>query len=1552
MSMSLFSASDDNKNDENPPIHSGTSKSVSSNDDEASFNNISTSYQRQSFQTKTEYQYISRNPIPNITIYPTNIHFTTTYPNKSLQSKIIISNGGSQAEDFNITLKGDPEFSVSTQKVSLSPGETQSLIINFNPKKVSLFNSSLIFEGRTSIVAPITGHCIPSPLEYPTSNSPSWIFPKKKTDRLIQFSNNSLSQPLSVVISTNCAAFKVSPQNFDIPPSSSCDINISFDPQQRLVEDPSISIQCPQSGDSSQISLIIAPNKEKIVIDFGAISVGRTTKQTLKLKYPQTAPIVQWPFSLENISEKGMPQDTMIFSFTAREIGDFRSKLHLSNFEIELRASSVDPPYRIKIPSHFPLRPFKVQNISESMLNLAFSLNTSSFIIDPETSDLRPNQISELSIKSTNSNISFPDHIVMKVIWSTNDEKRVVDEYQLPVNLNQSLSIVDMESSENGIYSSSQRRKSSSKCRTEVNPNEIELNTNYSNYNSETIGSANYNVKQSNNFKRRSSINSQNSSVNNKRKNNNNFDKFSESISQTKNADYIEQDDFDYNSSPYKFDNFEENYQSNQNQYSNERRMQSNFQQNRNHYEELDSIDYYEEDEEIDQQQNELVSNSKKINRSYDTNNKYSISLESYEDHRQNNNFNDYYDYDDNNEYQNSDYDFEMNNRTKRKQTRTQQKQNNSNKTSKSSQNMQHSINHHRHHHHYRHHRINSNSNRRIENEHKNRQKKQPRRSKEIDEYNYEYDYYENDYTNTNNSRKNKQKNRKINQEKYYDDYTNSHYESNANKNNKYEIEIEEEEEDISYSIEREKTQNSKKKIKNQFKHLESDYSSENNNEANDVGDTKKTQLNSEKNNNSNSFSRIEDLKTQMTQTNTIGNGLQNLGSQTLDSFDEELESHSANASKIQSSKTRNSTSTIATSTITTDNEESINPNRSDLETQTYIQKKTIKNLNSNSKSVSFASELAQLSHQQSSRIINPTTSSFSLVPFFGVSARHPSRFELTINSDYEIEIEAPQWIQLPRSIQPNQKFAMTVNSLPAETVSSTFSVHSESGDLSLPIIAYRGFSNLVFDSEVEMIEITDNQFTAAMVVKNSGERAGFIAFMLSESVDNVSLRVSPPVAIIQPKANLQVKFLVTTKRSEFTVPVVAYYGDEIVRQLQSVVAPNEYLSTAFNEIEFSNEISAFEASLNDCKPRDVLKIFRKTSQSSKLVFKSPQKSFGLNRMTISPSSIEFTKVNQEGKVSLLNLSPDPLSFSVTASSDCVTFSPRMGAAPPYGEAVITASLSSLIESQIIIHVGKEKFKIPLKTQNASGSRNQKTEVPNTNSIFDNYSFNESSSLQRKEKRKLKVASKNTNQNAYRKNSGVFSVVENKVEFDFVTIGDSKTIQFIIVNNEMYDMDLFLMSDNPCFICDKKIVLPGDSETAVDITFKPKSIGVYEGNFFIQNDDHKIQVLLSGECAGDGSSASSFITHPLEFPPCIPETIRRAQLRVSNKTDRFVSVTARTSAPFHCPFPFFEVDPFSYVLVPVRFIPKKAGEYNGTIEFHSSNGTVSTIELNGVCVDF
>lgn len=1251
----------------------------SSEDDDAFFNNISSVIQQRTIQQQTEIKYVNQVSLPDVTIYPTNIHFKTTYPNKSLQSKIIISNGGKQNETFNVSIKGDREFSISTNKIELIPGETQSLVITFSPRKVSLFNASLILEGRTSIVAPITGHCITSPLEYPLFKSASWCFPKKNTEKLITFSNNSLSESLHVILATNCPAFSVSPSQFDIVPSSSFDISLSFNPSEQLANPATISIQCSQSGDSTTIPLTIAPKREKILVDFGTISVGRKIKQTLNLKHSQLAPIVQWPFGMENISPNGMPQSTMIFSFTARQVGDFRSKVSLTDFDLEFKATAVDPPYRIKIPSKFPQHPLKIQNISESMLNLAFSLNTTSYLIDPETADLIPNQIEKLYVHIQTESSFNSNEVIMKVIWATQEGKRVIDEYNLPLNENQSS--IEFENA------SSSQKKSMLKSNTEINPEDVSTLTSTSELNTKSKLSSIYNsniIQKSRKLDKKSKVTTQN--------------------------------DKEYYSSSSM--NFEEN---------------NNLKQQKPV---VDDIDYSEEED--NHKQEDL------------------LKTDSY----------------DKDEYANSVYSSDAHKKKKwnekpllSRNTKYLPSDNSSNKQSKKM-------------------------------------------------------LVQNDY-------------------EYSDDSI-----------KKIKLNKRQEEDSLSYSDD--------EKYMPKLKTKRRDFN------ENDFSDSEIVQKPKTK-----SSSRL----TQMTQTKSIRN--RNIKQNSSDSFDEELELLSKSRKKSY--------------------------------------EKEVEEDRQSQKNVSFVSQ----SNNKPQRWYPPTASS-SVIPFFGVSSRTPTYFELTINSNSNIEVEAPDWVQLPHMIIPHSMFSMVVSSLPSETRSSNFTIHSETGELQLPILAYKGRSNLVFGKEIDLIEITDDQYTASMVVKNIGDRSGFIAFTLSDSM-NVNLRVSPPVAIIEPNGSQQVKFLFTIRNSEFTIPIVVYHGDEILRQLQSMVQPNDYMSTAFHEIENANEVSEFENAIGNCKPQDVLKAIRKCTSTSKLVFKRPQKSIGLNRYTISPSAIEFV-ADEEGKVSILNLSPEPLSFIASATSKNVNFSPHYGSAPPYGEAIINVTLDSINESNLIVKIGRDSTTIPLKKFYSSSLNTKKREV-------------------------ISAMNETITQNRG------FMVTDTAIEFDCVPINQSKTIQFVVINNDRQQTTLFLSPTNKFFKCDSQITLGPEAHEVVNVVFTPKTVGVVNGKLDILNQFKKISLELSGEGVSDLNSVSSFITHPLEFPTCLPGTIRRAQLRVSNKLDQVVEITAYTEEPFCCPYPHFEIEPYSYVLAPIRFIPKEAGEYSGRVEFRSSSGTVTAIELYGACID-
>ena len=1298
--MSSNSSSDEKKIDDILPIQSlDESKSISSDEVEDFFRNISTIQNKS--QIKVESQFISKNPIPDVAIYPTNIHFPTTYPNKALQSKIIISNGGTQTEVFTVSLKGDREFSISTRKITLQPGDTQSIIVSFAPRKISLFNGSLIFEGRTSIVAPITGHCITSPLEYPLINSPIWCFPLKKTEKLIPFSNNSLSESLSVLLNTNSPAFNTYPKTFDLPPSSSIDIKISFDPRQQLSEKTTLSIQCSQSGDSTVIPLVIAPKRETIVVDFGTISVGRKATQTLKLKHPQMAPIVQWPFSFDNISENGMPQNEMVFSFAAREVGDYRSKVAITDYDIELKASAVNPPYRLNIPSHFPFRPLKFQSISDFMIELSFFLDNESFSVDPDSISLRPNQVSEVRIRSEPNDSLHIDFITLKIIWSTNEGKRVVDEFDLPMNLAQSIINI---TNDNEFIS-----RRTGKSRTEISADDIQISSELHN-----------SRLSSKNQKKTSMLNSH--------------------------ATHFTKDQ--------------------------SREMQSKPGK-------IDNSDSYDSDDE---------SSDYQLIKQY--NSKMGVS---------------------------------------------------SSTTSLSSPKII------------------------------------PKRSNLLDTYS------DSSYNENNNSkiRTNDDENHNSNLQAYSTDLLYSSEEESLDeikqkRNNKSKISNSQ-----NNSLRKNNISKSHKKYKNMQESNYSDYSSD------EKISSKQSPKRHQKKDSSNSHKKMKRDK----------RASNNRSKQ---------KSHSNQKFKHKS-KYYNSSESYSYSTSSYESyEEAETQKRSNLQNQSYIHSSAINP--GRNRSVSFGSQI-----YSQSQVMISTTASSSIIPFFAITPKHPSRFDLTINSESEIEIEAPQWIKLPNFIEPNQPISMVVQNIPSPCIASTFTVFSDTGNIALPILAYKGSSILQFDSEIEMIEITDDQYTAMMKISNTGERCGFIAFTLPESL-SVDLLVSPSVAIIQPNSIVQVKFLVTTPQNEFTIPVIAYYGDEIIRQLHAALSPNDFFSTSFKDIETEteNEISAYENVISEIRQRDILKLFKQSLKTSKLVFKSPQKpQYEMSKVTVSPSILEFVG-NEVNRLSILNLSPESLPFSVSTTSNEVNYTPRNGIAPPYGETVITISLDRPEDSTFVINIGKEVIKVPIKIL-----------APKTFSKK-NKSF---------------------------KNRGQFAVMEDNIEFDCVNVGSSKTMSLIVLNNENHFMNLSLNLDNSAFFCKKTVDIGGNSQQKIEIEFNPKSAGVFNGNLVMQNDDSKIIVHLSGEGINDNESVSSFISHPVEFPVCLPGTIRRARLRVSNRTDQYATVRSEVTPPFQCPYPEFEIEPYSYVLVPIRFIPKKPGDYFGSAEFHSSTGTVSVIELVGSCVD-
>jgi hypothetical protein len=284
----------------------------------------------------------------------------------------------------------------------------------------SLIRESIMrFLRRGSALISLTGHCVPSPLDFPPPDDRIWTFPKRAQARIFELKNKSLSLTLSVVLATNSSTFEVNPRVVEIPPANAAEVQITFSPTLPLSDPPALSIQCPQSGDSIVIPLKVTALKPVIKVDFGIVSLDRKQLQTVSFKKPQTPPSISWPFS---VVSSETPQKDMVFRFSPDEVGEFQSRFTLEDVVVEVIGVGVDPPYRISIPEDFPSAPVVIRNVSAGMTMLHLSVLPNSFAVAPTRMELRPNQAISVKILGRGKN-----GLTLLIEWTTEGHK-VVDE--------------------------------------------------------------------------------------------------------------------------------------------------------------------------------------------------------------------------------------------------------------------------------------------------------------------------------------------------------------------------------------------------------------------------------------------------------------------------------------------------------------------------------------------------------------------------------------------------------------------------------------------------------------------------------------------------------------------------------------------------------------------------------------------------------------------------------------------------------------------------------------------------------------------------------------------------------------------------------------------------------------------------------------------------------------------------------------------------------------------------------------------------------------------
>jgi hypothetical protein len=197
---------------------------------------------------------------------------------------------------------------------------------------------------------------------------------------------------------------------------------------------------------------------------------------------------------------------------------------------------------------------------------------------------------------------------------------------------------------------------------------------------------------------------------------------------------------------------------------------------------------------------------------------------------------------------------------------------------------------------------------------------------------------------------------------------------------------------------------------------------------------------------------------------------------------------------------------------------------------------------------------------------------------------------------------------------------------------------------------------------------------------------------------------------------------------------------------------------------------------------------------------------------------------------------------------------------------------------------------------------------------------------------------------------GAFAVTPGEIEFDCCQVGFSKELQIEISNREAAPLMIELRTANSdVFSCPSSVIVPAKGQEIVSVQFTPDRIATFDSLLTIENDNNRVVIPLQGEGADDAMSLSEIELSQLEFPDCVPGMIRRAQLRVTNRTNQVVSMMPETSDPFVCAVSEFDIEPMSFVLVPIRFVPREPGHYEGHLILSSSSRRTSTVRLIGNC---
>jgi hypothetical protein len=203
---------------------------------------------------------------------------------------------------------------------------------------------------------------------------------------------------------------------------------------------------------------------------------------------------------------------------------------------------------------------------------------------------------------------------------------------------------------------------------------------------------------------------------------------------------------------------------------------------------------------------------------------------------------------------------------------------------------------------------------------------------------------------------------------------------------------------------------------------------------------------------------------------------------------------------------------------------------------------------------------------------------------------------------------------------------------------------------------------------------------------------------------------------------------------------------------------------------------------------------------------------------------------------------------------------------------------------------------------------------------------------------------------AERSASAAFAVDPPVVDFGELEVGLylSQTLSIRSLSARKLAIVLILPKRSS-FKCPATVALQPGGVADVEVEFSPVRSMLIEETLLLMSDGEAAEVLLRGEGVASRDDIVVSQGDIVVFPECSIGVIRRARIKIANRTSIVNRIRAKTTQPFVCPIADFSIEPHSFVLFPVHFAPRVEGRFDGTVQFTTNARKTTAIDLRGVC---